>query len=83
VTLGFNAENILIFNLDAIQAGYKDATLKQFYAELEQRFQSIPGVRSATSSDMPLVGGWSSSTGIAVPGIPEPPEGYFSEEAPF
>ncbi|HEY6392765.1 MAG TPA: ABC transporter permease [Bryobacteraceae bacterium] len=75
VNLGFNAENILIFNLDATQAGYKDATLKQFYAELEQRFQSIPGVRSATSSDMPLVGGWSSNTGIAVPGIAPPPEG--------
>jgi predicted permease len=75
VNLGFNAENILIFNLDATQAGYKDAALKQFYGELEQRFQAIPGVRSATSSDMPLVGGWSSSTSIGVPGIPEPPEG--------
>jgi macrolide transport system ATP-binding/permease protein len=75
VNLGFNAEKILIFNLDATQAGYKDAALKQFYAELEQRFQSIPGVRSATSSDMPLVGGWSSTTTIAVPGIPAPPEG--------
>jgi macrolide transport system ATP-binding/permease protein len=75
VNLGFNAENILIFTLDAAQAGYKDASLKQFYQELEQRFQSIPGVRSATSSDMPLVGGWSSSTSITVPGIPQPPEG--------
>ena len=75
VSLGFNAENILIFNLDATQAGYKDAALKRFYAELEQRFQAIPGVRGATSSDIPLVGGWSSSTSITVPGIPEPPEG--------
>jgi predicted permease len=75
VNLGFNAENILIFTLDATQAGYKDASLKQFYKELEQRFQAIPGVRSATSSDMPMVGGWSSSTSITVPGIPQPPEG--------
>jgi macrolide transport system ATP-binding/permease protein len=75
VNLGFNAENILIFNLDATQAGYQDASLKQFYKELEQRFQAIPGVRSATSSDMPLVGGWSSGTSITIPGIPQPPEG--------
>jgi predicted permease len=75
VNLGFNAENVLIFNLDATQAGYKDAALKQFYQELERRFRAIPGVRSATSSDMPLVGGWSSSTSITVPGIPQPPEG--------
>lgn len=75
VSLGFNAENILMFSLDATQAGYKDAALKQFYSELEQRFQAIPGVRGATSSDMPLVGGWSSSTSIKVPGISDPPEG--------
>jgi macrolide transport system ATP-binding/permease protein len=75
VNLGFNAENILTFSMDATQAGYKDAALKAFYKELEQRFQAIPGVRSATSSDMPMVGGWASSTSIAVPGIPQPPEG--------
>jgi macrolide transport system ATP-binding/permease protein len=75
VNLGFNAENILIFTLDATQAGYKDAALKAFYKELEQSFQAIPGVRSATSSDMPMVGGWNSSTSIKVPGIPQPPEG--------
>ena len=75
VNLGFNAENILIFALNATQAGYKDAALKQFYQELEHRFQAIPGVRSATSSDLPMVGGWSSSTSITVPGIPQPPEG--------
>jgi macrolide transport system ATP-binding/permease protein len=75
VNLGFNAENILIFTLDATKAGYHDASIKQFYKDLEQRFQAIPGVRSATSSDMPMVGGWSSSTSIQVPGIPQPPEG--------
>ncbi len=75
VNLGFNAENILIFTLDATQAGYKDAALKAFYQDLEQRFQAIPGVRSATSSDLPMVGGWGSSTSITVPGIPQPPEG--------
>jgi macrolide transport system ATP-binding/permease protein len=75
VSLGFNAENILVFDLDATRAGYQDAALKRFYAELEQRFQAIPGVRGATSSDIPLVGGWSSSTSITVPGISQPPEG--------
>jgi predicted permease len=75
VNLGFNAENILIFSLDGVQAGYKDESLKRFYEELEQRFQAIPVVRAATSSDMPLVGGSSSSTSITVPGIPQPPEG--------
>ena len=75
VNLRFNAENILIFTLDATKAGYKDASLNQFYQDLEERFRAIPGVRNATSSDMPMVGGWMSSTSITVPGIPQPPEG--------
>jgi macrolide transport system ATP-binding/permease protein len=75
VNLGFNAENVLIFNLDASKAGYKDAALKRFYDDLQHRFEAIPAVRAATTSDMPLVGGWSSTTGITVPGIPKPPEG--------
>jgi len=75
VNLGFNAENVLTFHLDAGQAGYKDAALKRFYEDLQERFQNIPGVRGATSTDMPLVGNWMSTTSITVPGIPEPAEG--------
>ena len=75
VQLGFNAEHVLVFNLDASKAGYTGEPLKQFYDGLQSRLQAAPGVRAATSSDMPLVAGWNSSTGITVPGIPKPPEG--------
>ena len=75
VNLGFNAENVLVLHLNARQAGYKDESLKRFYEQLQERFQNIPGVRGATSSDIPLVGGSASTTSVAVPGIPEPPEG--------
>jgi len=75
VELGFNSENILLFNLDAGRAGYSKTGAKQLYANLERRFQGLPGVRAATTSDLPVVGGWASTTGITVPGIPQPPEG--------
>jgi Acidobacterial duplicated orphan permease len=75
VNLGFNAENVLIFHLNASQAGYKDAAIKRFYDDLQHRLQTIPGVRGATSSDMPLVGGWSSSTNITLPGMAKTAEG--------
>jgi macrolide transport system ATP-binding/permease protein len=75
VNLGFNAENVLTFHLDAGQAGYKDSALKRFYEDLQQRFQNIPGVLGATTTDMPMVGNWMSTTNITVPGIPEPAEG--------
>ena len=38
VNLGFNRENLLLFSLDAKQAGYKDAALAQFYGDLLDRF---------------------------------------------
>ncbi len=75
VQLGFNSEKILLFHLDATQAGYKPEAAARLYAQLEERFRAIPGVKAATSSDLPLVGGWMSSTGVEIPGIPKTPEG--------
>jgi predicted permease len=71
VALGFNRENMLVFSLNANQAGYKDAALKGLYAGLHGRFQSLPGVLGATLTDMPLAAGSSHGTGVAIPGIPK------------
>src|SRR5205085_10362260 len=45
VELGFNRENVLLFGLNARQAGYKDAALAQFYAGLLNDFRRLPGVQ--------------------------------------
>ncbi len=71
VEIGFNQEKLLTFSLDASQAGYKDATLKAFYARMDERFRALPGVRAATATDMPLVAGWNSSTIVVLPGVPK------------
>ena len=47
IDLGFNRENILIFNLNACQAGYKDAPLGRYYADMADRFRTIPGLSAA------------------------------------
>ena len=70
VNLGFNSDKLLVFNLNALQAGYKDATLTTFYAELQRRFALIPGVRSATLTELPLVANSSDSTRVTIPGLP-------------
>jgi predicted permease len=70
VEIGFNQENVLTFNLDASQAGYKDATLRAFYAEMNERFRNLPGVRAASVSDMALVSNSNHTTGVALPGTP-------------
>jgi macrolide transport system ATP-binding/permease protein len=69
VNVGFNRENILLFGVDAAQAGYQDGALKKFYAELQRRLSSTPGVRGATMTHMPLVAGGTSSTDVVIPGL--------------
>ncbi len=56
VQLGFNRENVLLFKLDAVQAGHKAPEIYSFYRDLQTRFGSIPGVRSASVAQTPLVG---------------------------
>ncbi|HWD99272.1 MAG TPA: ABC transporter permease, partial [Bryobacteraceae bacterium] len=57
VAIGFNTENLLLFSLNAGQAGYDEARGAQFYEMMRRRFETIPGVRAATMSDMALVAG--------------------------
>jgi predicted permease len=55
IPLGFNRENLLLFELNAPQAGYPEATASRFYADLRDRFAVVPGVRAATLSHSSLV----------------------------
>jgi macrolide transport system ATP-binding/permease protein len=80
VDLGFNQERILLFSLNARQAGYKDAALARIYAGLLDKFRTIPGVRSAALSDFPLVSNYGNSLVVTVPGAP-PPTGRPPETA--
>jgi macrolide transport system ATP-binding/permease protein len=70
VDIGFNRENVLLFNVDAAQAGYKGAALINFYADLHRRFRALPGVRNATMTHIPLVANATSGTGVKIPGLP-------------
>ena len=71
VNLGFNADGVLIFHLNASKAGYHDSALERFYSDVQSRLEALPGVRRVTTSDVPLVGGWSSRTRVTVPGMAE------------
>jgi len=68
VELGFNREKMLLFALNARQAGYKGASLAQFYTDLLNDFRRIPGVHNAGLSQFPLViGSWNSLL-VTIPG---------------
>src|SRR5919201_4356085 len=55
VQLGYTRENILLFSLNARQAGHRDPEIATFYADLRKRFESIPGVSSATHSQSLII----------------------------
>ncbi len=56
IQLGFNRENVLLFRMNARQAGHRDPEIITFYSDLQKRFGAIPGVRSASASHSPLLG---------------------------
>ena len=73
IDVGFNRENILLVNINGRQGGYREAALARFYSGLLDRFREIPGVRSASASNFPLVSQYVNSDSVTVPGrTPQP-----------
>jgi len=66
VQLGYARENILLFSLNARQAGHRDPEIVTFYTDLRKRFESIPGVSSATLSQSSIIN--AGRTGQAIRG---------------
>jgi macrolide transport system ATP-binding/permease protein len=69
VARGFNTGHLLTFSVDAGQAGYKGTQLKTLQARLYERLSTLPGVRAASMSDLPLLAGWNSRVGLNISGI--------------
>jgi predicted permease len=68
VQLGFNREHLLLFSVNAKQAGYRDRELVRFYENLRGQLQAVPGVRGVTLSNYTLVSGSLWNTDVTAPG---------------
>ena len=55
VSLGFNRDNVLLFDLNAPQAGYPETRVADFYENLRRRLGEVPGVRGVTLSHASLL----------------------------
>jgi macrolide transport system ATP-binding/permease protein len=55
IDLGFNRDNVLLFEVNAEQTGRMQPEIAAFYADLRQRLSGIPGVRNATMSHASLI----------------------------
>ncbi len=77
--LGFRPERILLFTIDPPRTRYAGEKRISLFLQLEQRIQAIPGIRSATLSQDPLVADDSSTTSFTTPGRgPRPGEADYS-----
>ena len=70
VRLGFNPDHLLLFDVDARQAGYEGETMARFYTGATNRLRLMPGVQAATLASYALVAGSRSGTSVSVPGDP-------------
>ena len=64
---GFNARNLLLFNVNPNFIGYKDERLTNLYQQMFDRLEAVPGVRSVTFSRMPLLSQGSSDRSMYLP----------------
>jgi macrolide transport system ATP-binding/permease protein len=55
VQLGYNREGVLLFDVNAPQAGYPEARVAAFYGDLRRRLSEVPGVRDVSLSHASLV----------------------------
>jgi macrolide transport system ATP-binding/permease protein len=68
VALGFNRENLLLFNLNVRVPGSESKAVMRFDRDLQARLAVIPGVRGATFSTDAPVSQAGSSTNVSIPG---------------
>jgi predicted permease len=55
ISLGFTPENVLLFDVNAPQAGLTDTKITAFYSDLQRRLNEVPGVRGVTLSHASLI----------------------------
>jgi predicted permease len=82
IQLGFNREDLLLFQMNARQAGHKDPEIITFYSDLQKRFAAIPGVRSATASHSPLLGQGTWAGGVVPVGKPRKTSTHILQTGP-
>ena len=75
VEVGFDASGLLLFGVNASQAGFQGVELADVYERVQANLDRIPGVASSTMTPYPLLSSSSSNYSLNVPGYtPRPGE---------
>jgi predicted permease len=68
IQLGYDSGHLLLFRMDPVLDGYKQAGVNQLYRDLLPKFDSIPGVRGSTLSENGLFFGTESGDQLSIVG---------------
>jgi predicted permease len=74
VELGLKADNVITFHVSPELNGYKPEQTRQLFARVEEELGALPGVRSVSSSTVPLLAGSNWGTGVSVEGFAAGPD---------
>jgi predicted permease len=72
--LGFRSDHVLQFSIAPPLSGYDKARSLALYAQLEQRIAALPGVRSVSALEEPLIGQDSNSSNVTLEGFNDTPD---------
>ncbi|MCI0351055.1 MAG: ABC transporter permease [Acidobacteriales bacterium] len=71
--LGFETGNALLASVDMARQGYTEAQGRQFYRQLMERIEALPGVRAATLAQYIPIDANGSRTGVSIEGYTQRP----------
>ncbi|HTS10472.1 MAG TPA: ABC transporter permease [Candidatus Limnocylindrales bacterium] len=72
--LGFRSDHVLQFSIAPPLSGYDKARSFALYAQLEQRIAALPGVRSVSALELPLIGQDTNSSNVTLEGLNDTPD---------
>ena len=82
VDLGFNREDLLLFQVNARQSGHHDPEISEFYFRLREQLAAIPGVRDAGLARGSLIEG-EDQMPIGLEGAPPDVANRYATVGPF
>jgi len=66
---GFRVSNLISFSMDPRMSGYEKDRTRDFYRQLKERLDVIPGVQSASLAIMPVLHGYEWDSSMAIEGF--------------
>ena len=73
--VGFNSQNLLLFNIEPGLIGYREARLGELYQRLFARLEAVPGVQAVTASQVRLLAFGARTSSVYFPGGAVGPDG--------